>query len=82
MRLYGAGGLPDGPRVLPQGRQARSQKRAVPLLPGGLVFSQLPRKQYEAEDCFKKAIKLDPSKAEYHVNLADLCVKRGLKPWP
>ena len=79
MRLYGAG---DYLMALECFRKAGKldPRNARYLYCQGLVFSQLPRKQYEAEDCFKKAIKLDPSKAEYHVNLADLCVKRGLKP--
>ncbi len=45
----------------------------------GLVLSQLPRKLYEAEECFKKALKLDPSKTDYAIELGKLYVKRGLK---
>jgi tetratricopeptide (TPR) repeat protein len=79
MRLYGAG---DYLMALECFRKAGKLDpgNARYLYSQGLVFSQLPRKQSEAEDFFKKAIKLDPSKAEYHVNLADICVKRGLKP--
>jgi Flp pilus assembly protein TadD len=44
----------------------------------GLVLSQLPRKLYEAEECFKKAIKLDPSKTDYSLELGKLLIKRGL----
>lgn len=79
MRLYGAG---DYLMALECFRKAGKLDpgNARYLYCQGLVFSRLPRKQSEAEDFFKKAIKLDPSKAEYHVNLADLCVKRGLKP--
>ena len=45
----------------------------------GLVLSELPRKLYEAEECFKKALKLDPSKTDYSLELGKLYVKRGLK---
>jgi tetratricopeptide (TPR) repeat protein len=45
----------------------------------GLVLSQLPRKLYEAGECFKKAIRLDPSKTDYSIELGKLYVKRGLK---
>jgi len=44
----------------------------------GLVLSQLPRKLYEAEECFKKAIKLAPSKTDYSLELGKLLIKRGL----
>ncbi len=45
----------------------------------GLVLSQLPRKLYEAEECFKRALKIDPSKTDYAIELGKLYVKRGLK---
>ncbi len=45
----------------------------------GLALSQMPRRRHEAEDSLKKAVEMEPSRAEYHVELGNLYLKGGLK---
>jgi len=44
----------------------------------GMSYSQHPRFRHKAEDCFHRAIKLDPLNDELHVELADFYVTNGL----
>jgi Tfp pilus assembly protein PilF len=39
----------------------------------------MPRRNHDAEGALKKAIEMEPSKADYHVALGDLYLKSGLK---
>ncbi len=45
----------------------------------GLALTQMPRRSHAAEEAFKKAIEMEPSKADYHVALGNLYLKSGLK---
>ena len=45
----------------------------------GLTLLEMPRRRHEAEAAFKKAIEMEPSKADYHVALGELYLKSGLK---
>ena len=45
----------------------------------GLALMEMPRRSHEAEESFKKAIEMEPSKAEYHIALGNLYMKGGLK---
>jgi len=45
----------------------------------GLCLSHIPRRKHEAEENLRKAIELDPTKADYHIELSDLYIKSSLK---
>ncbi len=45
----------------------------------GLALMQMPRRNHEAEESFKKAIEMEPARADYRVALGDLYLKGGLK---
>jgi tetratricopeptide (TPR) repeat protein len=45
----------------------------------GLSVSFIPRRKHEAEDYLRKALEIDPSKADYHLALGNLYLKSGLK---
>jgi serine/threonine protein kinase len=44
----------------------------------GLSFAQHPRFKHKAEDCFHRALTLDPLNDEIHIDLADFYVAQGL----
>ncbi|HAR45145.1 MAG: hypothetical protein A2X56_09570 [Nitrospirae bacterium GWC2_57_13] len=62
-------------------------RKACDLEPGnakyhfyhGLALREMPKRHYDAEECLKRAISLDPAKCDYYVELAQLYLKRGLK---
>jgi Flp pilus assembly protein TadD len=45
----------------------------------GLCLMNIPRRKHEAEESLQKAIELDPTKVEYHIELSNLYIKSGLK---
>ncbi len=45
----------------------------------GLCLSFIPRRKHEAEEVLQKAIEIDPSKAEFAIELSNLYLKAGLK---
>ncbi len=45
----------------------------------GLCLSFIPRRKHEAEENLQKAIEIDPSKVEFHIELSNLYLKAGLK---
>ena len=45
----------------------------------GLCLMNIPRRKHEAEEGLQKAIELDPTKVEYHIELSNLYIKNGLK---
>lgn len=45
----------------------------------GLCLVNIPRRRHEAEESLQKAIELDPTKAEYHIELSNLYLKSGVK---
>jgi curved DNA-binding protein CbpA len=45
----------------------------------GLCLSYIPRRRHEAEENFQKALEIDPSKVEFHIELSNLYLKAGLK---
>ncbi len=45
----------------------------------GLCLINIPRRRHEAEENFQKAIDLDPTKIEYHIELSNLYIRMGMK---
>ena len=45
----------------------------------GLCLMNIPRRKHEAEESLQKAIELDPTRIEYHIELSNLYIKSGLK---
>jgi curved DNA-binding protein CbpA len=45
----------------------------------GLCLSFIPRRKHEAEENLQKALEIDPSKVEFHIELSNLYLKAGLK---
>jgi len=45
----------------------------------GLCLINIPRRRHEAEENFQKAIDLDPTRIEYHIELSNLYIRMGLK---
>ena len=45
----------------------------------GISLTRIPRRRHEAEENLKKAIEIDPFKAEYRLELGALYLKSGLK---
>jgi Flp pilus assembly protein TadD/DnaJ-domain-containing protein 1 len=45
----------------------------------GICLANIPRRKHEAEESLQKAIELDPTKVEYHVELSNLYINNGLK---
>ena len=45
----------------------------------GLCLSFIPRRRHEAEENIRKALDIDPSKVEFHIELSNLYLKSGLK---
>jgi curved DNA-binding protein CbpA len=46
----------------------------------GMSLQRLPRRREDAEELLRKAYELDPSKMEYHLELANFYLKGGNKP--
>lgn len=45
----------------------------------GICLAYIPRRKHEAEENLQKAIELDPTKVEYHLELSNLYIKAGMK---
>lgn len=45
----------------------------------GLCLMNIPRRKHEAEESLQKAIEIDPTRIEYHIELSNLYLKSGLK---
>ncbi len=45
----------------------------------GLCLSNIPRRKHEAEEHLQKAIELDATKVEHHIELSNLYLKSGIK---
>lgn len=45
----------------------------------GLTLVRMPRRSHEAEGAFQRAIELDPSNADYYVDLGTFYLKQGMK---
>jgi tetratricopeptide (TPR) repeat protein len=45
----------------------------------GICLANIPRRKHEAEESLQKAIELDPTKVEYHIELSNLYIRNGLK---
>jgi len=45
----------------------------------GLCLMNIPRRKHEAEESLQKAIEIDPTKIEFHIELSNLYIKNGLK---
>lgn len=45
----------------------------------GLCLMNIPRRKHEAEESLQKAIEIDPTKIEHHIELSNLYIKSGLK---
>ena len=45
----------------------------------GICLAKIPRRKHEAEESLQKAIDLDPTKVEYHIELSNLYLKSDLK---
>ncbi|MEK6742350.1 MAG: DnaJ domain-containing protein [Nitrospirota bacterium] len=45
----------------------------------GLCLMNIPRRKHESEENLQKAIEIDPTKIEYHIELSNLYIKSGLK---
>lgn len=45
----------------------------------GICLANIPRRKHEAEERFQKAIELDATKTEYHIELSNLYLKSGVK---
>jgi len=45
----------------------------------GICLANIPRRKHEAEEHLQKAVELDPTKAEYHLELSNLYLRAGLK---
>jgi len=44
----------------------------------GICLANIPRRKHEAEESLQKAIELDPTKIEYHLELSNLYIKSDL----
>ena len=45
----------------------------------GICLMNIPRRRHEAEESLQKAIELDPTTIEYHIELSNLYLKSGIK---
>ena len=45
----------------------------------GLCLINIPRRRHEAEENFQKAIDLDPTRIEHHIELSNLYIRMGMK---
>ncbi len=45
----------------------------------GLCLANIPRRKHDAEEQLQKAIELDATKTEYHIELSNLYLKSGMK---
>jgi Flp pilus assembly protein TadD len=45
----------------------------------GICLSNIPRRKHEAEENLQKAIEIDATKSEYHIELSNLYIKAGMK---
>lgn len=45
----------------------------------GLCLSSIPRRKHEAEEHLRKALEIDPTKVEYHIELSNLYLTSGMK---
>lgn len=45
----------------------------------GICLTNIPRRKHEAEENLIKAIEIDPTKVEYHLELSNLYLKAGMK---
>lgn len=45
----------------------------------GICLANIPRRKHEAEESLQKALELDPTKVEYHIELSNLYIRNGLK---
>jgi Flp pilus assembly protein TadD len=45
----------------------------------GICLANIPRRKHEAEERLQKAIELDPTKVEYHIELSNLYIRFDLK---
>jgi curved DNA-binding protein CbpA len=45
----------------------------------GITLANIPRRKHEAEESLQKAIELDPTRIEYHLELSNLYLKSNLK---
>lgn len=45
----------------------------------GLCLENIPRRKHEAEENLRKAIEIDETKVEYHIELSNLYLKAGMK---
>jgi curved DNA-binding protein CbpA len=45
----------------------------------GICLANIPRRKHEAEESLQKAIKLDPAKVEYHIELSNLYLKSNFR---
>jgi tetratricopeptide (TPR) repeat protein len=45
----------------------------------GICLANIPRRKHEAEESLQKAIKLDPAKVEYHIELSNIYLKSNLR---
>ena len=45
----------------------------------GICLANIPRRKHEAEESLQKAIELDPTKVEYHIELSNLYIKSGMR---
>ncbi len=46
----------------------------------GLCLAHVPRRKHEAEEHLSKALEIDPTKVEYHIELSNLYLASGMKP--
>lgn len=45
----------------------------------GICLANIPRRKHEAEESLQKAIELDPTKIEYHLELSNLYIRSNLR---
>src|SRR5512137_1477111 len=45
----------------------------------GICLANIPRRKHEAEESLRKAVELDPTKIEYHIELSNLFIRNNLK---
>jgi len=45
----------------------------------GICLANIPRRKHEAEESLQKAVKLDPTKVEYPIELSNLYLKSNLR---
>jgi tetratricopeptide (TPR) repeat protein len=45
----------------------------------GICLANIPRRKHEAEESLQKAIELDPTRIEYHLELSNLYIRSNLK---